>query len=68
MALVAANAIEQLKKEDSKCIALGLSLIEATEISKNDLNFFINKLISQPIMKPEMVKMRNQKLCLFSPR
>ena len=36
-------SIEQLKKEDSKCIALGLSLIEATEISKNDLNFFINK-------------------------
>ena len=47
-------SIEQLKKEDSKCIALGLSLIEATEISKNDLNFFINKLDAYPTLKKDL--------------
>ena len=47
-------SIEQLKKEDSKCIALGLSLIEATEISKNDLNFFISKLDSYPTLKKDL--------------
>lgn len=46
--------IEQLKKEDSKCIALGLSLNEATEISKNDLNFFITKLDAYPTLKKDL--------------
>ena len=32
--------ITQLKEEDGRCIALGLSLNEATKISKSDLNFF----------------------------
>ncbi|PUE64073.1 lytic transglycosylase domain-containing protein [Arcobacter caeni] len=46
--------IEQLKKEDSKCIALGLSLNEATEISKNDLHFFITKLDAYPTLKKDL--------------
>ena len=31
--------IEQLKNEDLKCIALGLTLKEASNLSKKDLNF-----------------------------
>jgi soluble lytic murein transglycosylase len=47
-------SIQQLKNEDSKCIALGLSLNEATEISKSDLNFFINKLDAYPTLKKDL--------------
>jgi soluble lytic murein transglycosylase len=47
-------SIEQLKEEDSKCIALGLSLNEATTISKNDLNFFISKLDPYPTLKNDL--------------
>ena len=46
--------IEQLKNEDSKCIALGLSLIEATQISKKDLDFFISKLDPYPTLKNDL--------------
>jgi soluble lytic murein transglycosylase len=48
------DSIEQLKQEDSKCIALGLSLKEATKISKNDLNFFISKLNPYPTLKNDL--------------
>ncbi|MDD2897010.1 MAG: lytic transglycosylase domain-containing protein [Aliarcobacter sp.] len=47
-------SIQQLKNEDSKCIALGLSLNEATEISKSDLNFFISKLDPYPTLKKDL--------------
>ncbi len=46
--------ISQLKEEDSRCIALGLSLNEATEISKSDLNFFISKLDAYPTLKKDL--------------
>ena len=46
--------ISQLKEEDGRCIALGLSLNEATEISKNDLNFFISKLDAYPTLKKDL--------------
>lgn len=48
-------SIEQLKNENSKCIALGLSLNEATEISKKDLNFFISKLDAYPTLKNDLL-------------
>ncbi len=48
-------SIQQLKNEDSKCIALGLSLNEATEISKSDLNFFISKLDAYPTLKKDLL-------------
>ena len=47
-------SIEQLKSEDSKCIALGLSLKEATKLSKKDLNFFISKLDPYPTLKNDL--------------
>ena len=47
-------SIQQLKNEDSKCIALGLSLNEAAEISKSDLNFFISKLDTYPTLKKDL--------------
>lgn len=47
-------SISQLKEEDSRCIALGLSLNEATEISKSDLNFFISKLDGYPTLKKDL--------------
>ena len=47
-------SIEQLKQEDSKCIALGLSLSEATKISKKDLKFFISKLDPYPTLKNDL--------------
>lgn len=46
--------IEELKNEDSKCIALGLSLQEATKISKSDLRFFISRLDSYPTLKNDL--------------
>lgn len=46
-------SIEQLKNEDSRCIALGLSLDKAIQISKKDLNFFINKLDTYPTLKKD---------------
>lgn len=48
-------SIEQLKNEDSKCIALGLSLQEASELSKHDLKFFINKLEPYPTLKNDLI-------------
>lgn len=48
-------SIEQLKNEDSKCIALGLSLQEASELSKHDLKFFINKLETYPTLKNDLI-------------
>lgn len=47
-------SISQLKEEDARCIALGLSLNEATEISKSDLNFFISKLDGYPTLKKDL--------------
>jgi soluble lytic murein transglycosylase len=47
-------SIEELKKEDSKCIALGLSLPEATKLSKDDLNFFISRLDPYPTLKNDL--------------
>ncbi len=47
-------SIEQLKNENSRCIALGLSLNEAAEISKKDLNFFITKLDAYPTLKKDL--------------
>ena len=47
-------SIEELKKEDSKCMALGLSLQEATKLSKEDLNFFISRLDSYPTLKNDL--------------
>jgi len=46
--------IEELKDEDSKCIALGLSLKEALQLSKKDLEFFINKLDPYPTLKNDL--------------
>ena len=46
--------IEQLKNEDSKCIALGLTLKEASNLSKKDLNFFISKLDPYPTLKNDL--------------
>lgn len=48
------ESIEELKNEDSKCIALGLSLQEATKISKSDLRFFISRLDSYPTLKNDL--------------
>lgn len=48
-------SIEELKNEDSKCIALGLSLQEASELSKYDLKFFINKLEPYPTLKNDLI-------------
>ena len=47
-------SIEQLKQEDSKCIALGLSLPEVSKISKKDLKFFISKLDPYPTLKNDL--------------
>ena len=47
-------SIEELKKEDSKCIALGVSLKRATKLSKSDLEFFINKLDGYPTLKSDL--------------
>jgi soluble lytic murein transglycosylase len=47
-------SIEELKKEDSKCIALGLSLQEATKLSKEDLSFFISRLDTYPTLKNDL--------------
>ncbi len=47
-------SIEELKNEDSKCIALGVSLKRATTLSKNDLNFFISKLDPYPTLKKDL--------------
>jgi soluble lytic murein transglycosylase len=47
-------SIQELKEEDSKCIALGLSLNEATSISKNDLDFFISKLDPYPTLRNDL--------------
>ena len=47
-------SISQLKEEDSRCIALGLSLNEATEISISDLTFIINKLDAYPTLKKDL--------------
>ena len=46
--------IEQLKNEDLKCIALGLTLKEASNLSKKDLNFFISKLDPYPTLKNDL--------------
>ena len=46
--------IEQLKNEDSKCIALGLTLKEASKLSEKDLNFFISKLDPYPTLKNDL--------------
>lgn len=47
-------SINELKNEDSKCIALGLSLGEATKLSKEDLLFFISKLDPYPTLKNDL--------------
>ena len=47
-------SIEELKNEDSKCIALGISLKRAASLSKKDLNFFISKLNSYPVLKKDL--------------
>ncbi|WP_419677482.1 lytic transglycosylase domain-containing protein [Aliarcobacter lanthieri] len=48
-------SIEELKNSDSKCIALGLaSLKKASDLSKNDLNFFISKLDPYPTQKRDL--------------
>ena len=47
-------SIEELKNEDSKCIALGVSLKRATKLSKSDLEFFINKKDSYPSLKSDL--------------
>jgi soluble lytic murein transglycosylase len=46
--------IDELKQEDSKCIGLGLSLQEATKLSKEDLKFFISKLDPYPTLKNDL--------------
>lgn len=46
--------IEQLKNEEARCIALGLSINEAAELYKSDLNFFINKLDEYPTLKKDL--------------
>ena len=46
--------IEQLKNEELRCIALGLSINEAAELHKSDLNFFINKLDEYPTLKKDL--------------
>ncbi len=48
-------SIEQLKNEDSKCIALGLSLQEAQGLSKKDLTYFITKLDPYPTLKNDLI-------------
>ena len=47
--------IEELKNEDSKCIALGLTPKEATQLSKNDINYFINRLNEYPTLKNDLI-------------
>jgi soluble lytic murein transglycosylase len=47
-------SIEQLKNEDSKCIALGLSLQEAIKLPKQELKFFISKLDPYPTLKNDL--------------
>ncbi|WP_258237557.1 MULTISPECIES: lytic transglycosylase domain-containing protein [Arcobacteraceae] len=48
-------SIDELKTSDSKCIALGLaSLKKASDLSKNDLNFFISKLDPYPTQKRDL--------------
>lgn len=47
--------IEQLKNEDSKCIALGLTPKEATQLSKSDINYFINRLNEYPTLKNDLL-------------
>ena len=47
--------IEELKNEDSKCIALGLTPKEATQLSKSDINYFINRLNEYPTLKNDLI-------------
>ena len=45
---------KELLKEDSRCIALGLSIFDATKMSKNDLNFAIEKIAKYPTLKNDL--------------
>ncbi len=48
-------SINELKSTSPKCIALGLaSLKKASDLSKNDLNFFISKLSSYPALQKDL--------------
>lgn len=47
-------SIEELKNEEAKCIALGVSLKRAAKLSKNDLNYFISKLDPYPTLKTDL--------------
>lgn len=44
-------SIEELKDMNERCIALGLSLKEASLLSKKDLEFFISKVDTYPTLK-----------------
>ncbi len=53
-------SILELKSTNPKCIALGLSsLKKASELSKNDLHFFISKLDSYPTLKKDLQILAN---------
>ena len=47
-------SVDELLKEDSKCIALGLSLKEATKLDKTKLKEFISKLDAYPTLKNDL--------------
>lgn len=56
-------SILELKSSSSKCIALGLaSLKKASDLSKNDLNFFISKLDSYPTLKKDLQTIASTKV------
>lgn len=49
-------SILELKNSDSRCIALGLaSLKKASDLSKEDLAFFISKLDTYPTLKNNLI-------------
>lgn len=47
-------SIDELLKENSKCIALGLSLKEATKLPKDKLALFIPKLDAYPTLRDDL--------------
>ena len=45
---------KELLKENSRCIALGLSIFDATSMPKEDLNFAIEKISAYPTLKNDL--------------
>lgn len=51
---------ELLKLEDQRCVALGLSLNEATNLPKNILDTFIKKIDKYPTLQNNLIIIRNE--------